>query len=336
MKITKTIKKSVCTLSVSILVVLLIVSVGTAFAKDKIKLNFAHHSAAGTGNDLDSKAFISALTEMVGDKVEVKYFPGGQIGDQRELIEQVKLGSLEMCLANPPLLSNMIPKFGVMDLPYMLDSLDHIERVVGGRLGFIFKRDLIKKEGLRILTFLHVGFRDMLTKKKLFTKTDFAGVKFRSPQAPVYVNMFKSIGATPVPLPWGETYTALQTNLIEGMETPPIYMYSTKMYEQAKYVLKTRHINTVETPIINEAFFNKLPTEVRLAIEQAWREATARNRKRAEQEPKEAYKKLKSVGMEIVEVDRDSLREACQPMYKVLVTKTPEATQLITLIDSAR
>ena len=308
----------------------------SASAKGKILLNFAHHSATGTGNDLDSQKFIDSLTQMVGDQVEVRYFPAGQIGDQRELIEQVKLGSLEMCLANPPLLSNMAPKFGVMDLPYMFDDLDHIDRVVNGRLGYELKKALVMQEGIRLLAFLHVGFRDMLTTKKIVTKEDFKGVKFRSPQAPVYVNMFKSIGAVPVPLPWGEVYTALQTKLIDGMETPPIYMYSTKMYEQGKYVLKTRHINTVETPVINQAFYEKLPVEVRLAIDQAWAEAMVENRKRAEKEPVEAYEKLAGVGMELVEVDRASLREACQPMWKELTDKAEGAKELIDLIDAAR
>jgi TRAP-type transport system periplasmic protein len=301
-----------------------------------IEINFAHHSPAGTGNDLDALTFIEALQGSLGDRVRVNYFPGGQMGNQRELVEQARLGTLEVAYANSPTLSNAVPELGVMDLPFMFDDLDHVDRVVRGDVGQMISRLTREVLGLEVLGFMHVGFRDMLSKNRLMRLSDFQGVRFRSPEAPIYIEMFRSIGAVPVPLPWGDVYTGLQTGLIDGMETPAIYMHSTRMYEQAGYVLRTRHINTVEIPVMNAAFFDALPGEVREAITGAWVTAAAANRVRAEAEPEQAYRLLEAEGVELVEVDVEELREAVLPMRTAFEQRVPAGAELIAAIAAER
>lgn len=309
---------------------------GAAQAQEPIVINFAHHSPGGTGNDLDALAFIEALEELVGERVRVDYFPGGQLGNQRELVEQVQLGTLEVAYANSPTLSNSIPVVGAMDLPFMFDDLDHVDRAVKGDLGDTIAELAREALDLEVLGYMHVGFRDMLAKKRMETLSDFAGVKFRSPEAPIYINMFRSIGAVPVPLPWGDVYTGLQTGLIDGMETPPIYMHSTRLYEQASYVLRSHHINTVEIPVMNGAFYDGLPPEIQTAIKEAWATAAVASRERAEGEPAHAYELLEAEGAEIIDIDREALRQAVMPMWGEFENTVSGGSAFVAMIEAER
>jgi len=313
-----------------ILVMLSVLVSQSVLAQDKIVIKYADFHPLDTINYESQLLFKEILEQKVGDKVEVKLYPGGQLGAQRDLIEQVKLGTIDMTFGNPPYFSNLIPAFGVMDLPYIFNDYYHIERVVAGEVGSMLNDLLIKQEGMRILGWFHIGFRDMITSKTPIRKIeDFKGVKFRSPEVSTYINMFKALGATPTPIPWTDVYQAMQTKLVDGLETSPEGMTSTKVYEVGKYVTLTNHINTVECPTINEAFYQSLPEDVKQALHETMDLLVPWQRYKVIRKNIEAIQELKDQGCEIIEIDVTPLRKACETVWEQFKEQSPLAETLI-------
>jgi len=312
---------------------------GPAAAADekKIIIKYADFHPLETLNYKTQQRFEKILEEKTNGKVDVQLFPGAQLGGQRDLIEQVKLGTIQMTFGNPPYFSNYVPDLSVMDMPYMFNNYEHIERVVDGEVGQIFNEMLIKKEGLRVLAWFHIGFRHMITREKAIRKIeDFKNVKFRSPEAFAFVGMFKALGAVPTPLPWPEVYQAMKTKIVDGMETTPEGMTSTKVYEVGKYVTLTNHINTVEGPTINEEFYQSLPADIKQALAETLAEIVPWQRKTQIETNEKALALLKEKGCEMIDIDITPLRKAMAPVWAEYVKKSARGQELIDKIDALR
>lgn len=310
---------------------------GQEVTAEKVIIKFPSHQPTTTYLGQAETKFIEAVQEESGGRIEVRHFPGGQAGNARENIESVTLGTADMTFCAPAELSNWVPRLGVMDCPYMFDDFDHVEACVDGKVGDLIEKDVIEKVGLRILGWWHVGFRDMLTiDKPIRSLADFKGVKFRSPEVPVYVMMFNAIGATPTPIAWGEVYSAMKTGIVDGMETTPEGMVANNLYELAKYVILTRHINTQGLLVMNEKFYQGLPKDLQRAVDSAMAQTIPWQREMIIKASEDAYKTMTDSGLELIEIDQAELRRACAPVWDELVGGAEGAQELIDLIDSYR
>lgn len=308
-----------------------------AAADDKIVIKFADFHPLETLNYETMVRFEEMLEERTDGRVDVQLFPAAQLGGQRDLIEQVKLGTIDMTFGNPPYFSNLVPEFAVMDLPYMFDNYEHIERVVDGDIGDSLNQMLIDQEGLRILGWYHIGFRHMMTREtRIESLEDFLGVKFRSPEAFAFVEMFKALGAVPTPLPWPEVYTAMRTHIVDGMETTPEGFTSSKVYEVGKYVTLSNHINTVESPTINEVFYQELPDDIRAILNEVIAELVAWQRGAQIAKNEAALEELKAYGVELIEIDRAPLQDAMHVVWDKFVDNVPAAGSLIERVNAER
>ena len=331
--------KKVLAILVSFSVVLGVCCITPAvFAKeDKIIIKYADFHPLETLNYQTQLRFEKLLEEKTNGKVDVQLFPGAQLGGQRDLIEQVKLGTIQMTFGNPPYFANYIPDLSVMDLPYMFSNYEHIERVLDGEVGKIFNEMLIEQEGMRVIGWFHIGFRHMITREKPIRKLeDFKNVKFRSPEADTFVCMFRALGAVPTPLPWPEVYQAMKTKIVDGMETTPEGMTSTKVYEVGKYVTLTSHINTVEGPTMNEAFYQSLPDDVKQALDETMKEIIPWQRKAQIEINDKAVALLAEKGCELIEIDQKPLREAMKSCWGEYVERSKRGQELIDIVNSLR
>jgi tripartite ATP-independent transporter DctP family solute receptor len=319
-----------------ILVVIMLAALflpGAVFAADKIVITFADHNAIGSILNQAALRFKAGMEKETSGKVEVRYFPASQMGNERENIESVKLGMLNMCYADPPYLSNLAPEFSVMGLPFIFRDWKHVEQAMDGAAGKKLAELLLKKEGLRILGWQHVGFRNMLTVQTPIDKmADFKGLKFRSPEVPVFVKMFKAIGASPTPIPWGEVYTAMKTKIVDGMETTTEAMVSVKLYEVGKNVIVTNHMNTQMTYLINDKFYQGLPMEVKTAMGKVLKEVIAWQRGEMIKTSEAGLGTLKEKGCTVTDLDTSEMAKACTPVWSELTKGKADAKAVLALM----
>jgi TRAP-type C4-dicarboxylate transport system substrate-binding protein len=162
-----------------------------------------------------------------------------------------------------------VPSIAVMNAPYFVSSLEEVEKLntLPSVLGW--KAELEKSQGFKILSFMWVqGFRQMITNKPIKTPSDLAGLRIRTPPAPIWQESIRAIGATPVAMAYGDMYSALQTKALDGVELSFTASASGKFYEVAKYANETKHILLINFEVISVKWFNALPVEYQKILEE--------------------------------------------------------------------
>lgn len=297
----------------------MIVSLGTSgevYGKEKIVIKLAHHLAPAENRNLAVERFAKLVAEKTNGRVEVQVYPGGALGNERDNLEGVRMGTIQMSFVNPATTVNFEPLLGILDLPFIFRDVNHVHKVLEGSIGEQMAESLRKTSGIRVVAWLDTIFRMVLTTKPINKLEDFKGLKMRVPESPVYTRIFRLLGANPTPLPWGDIYTALQTKVVEGMESAPDSMYNTKFYEVAKYLCPTRHIYNCTMLVVNDKFFQSLPPDIKKAITESAKEASDWLTDVTLKSEDEYIEKLKKEGVIVTKPDLRPIREAVRPIYK--------------------
>lgn len=286
-------------------------------SNDKVTLKLAHHMAIDGLQNEYLKKFADLVSKKTNDQLQIQIFPASQLGSQREIIEGVKIGTIDMALADHAYLSNLVPEYGLLDLPFIFRDYDHLGKVLDGPVVKKMGDKLIQTQGIRPLSWMFVGFRYVITTSKpIKSINDFNGMKLRAPEAPVYIDTLKALGARPTPIPWGEVYTSLQTKVVEGMESAPESIYSMKFHEVSKYLTKTDHIQVSIAPVINEKKWQALKPEYQKAIQDALTELIPGERKDAIKVADESTKLMQDKGLQVFEIEKQPLVDAVKPVWK--------------------
>jgi tripartite ATP-independent transporter DctP family solute receptor len=216
-----------------------------------------------------STVFKNMVENETGGAIKVNLFPAGQLGGEREVAEAVKLGSVQVGMLSGPF-SGFCREAQVFDIPYLFPSHLVAYRTLDGPFGKELAEECLKKTGMRILTYAQVGFRNFTNSAKVIkSPTDLKGLKFRVMENPVYMNLVRSMGAAPTPIPWPETYTALQQKVVDGQENPISAIKFAKLYEVQKYMTMDGHTFGVSFMLVNERFFQSLPKEHQTILKNA-------------------------------------------------------------------
>ena len=216
-----------------------------------------------------STVFKHMVEDETGGAVKVNLYPAGQLGGEREVAEAVKLGSVQIGMLSGPF-SGFCREAQVFDIPYLFPSLLVAYRTLEGPFGKELADECLKKTGMRILTYAQVGFRNFTNSARVIkTPADLKGLKFRVMENPVYMNLVRSMGGAPTPIPWPETYTALQQKVVDGQENPISAIRFAKLYEVQKYMTMDGHTFGVSFMLINERFFQSLPKEYQVILKNA-------------------------------------------------------------------
>lgn len=229
-------------------------------------------------------AFEESLTEVQGvyatkfkEHIEansnhkVQLFPFGTLGESADIMEQAQAGILQFVDQSPGFTGSLIPEAQVFFVPYLLPTDQaHLGRFYreSKAINEDFKK-LYAKQGLELLRMFPEGEVAMTTKKPVNTCSDLNEVKFRVMTNPLLVESYKAFGATPTPLPWGEVYGGLQTNIIQGQENPTFFLYSTKIYEVTDYITYVGHNNFTTAVMANKEFYDGVGKEDQQLIQNA-------------------------------------------------------------------
>jgi len=271
---------------------------------------------------ISARTFKELVEKKTQGKVDVKLFPNSQLGGERDAIEGISLGTIDMGVITNAPISGFVPQFQILDLPFIFKDSAQAYKVLDGPFGqSLLKR--LETRGIKGLGFSEGGFRHMLNNvRPIKTPDDVKGVKFRVMESPTYIGMFKALGSNPTPMAWGETFTAVQQKTIDGLEIPIPVIYQNKYFEVTKYLSLTNHTYSPLIFMISMKTWDKLPPDIQKAIVDSVKEAIPVQRSKNTQNINELLGELKAKGMAVNNVDNpEAFKEKVKPMYKEFEAK---------------
>jgi tripartite ATP-independent transporter DctP family solute receptor len=288
-------------------------AMATAAHAEKLILKFGHVGNPGSLFSASADEFAKRANEKLGDKAEVQVFGSSQLGNDRELLQKLKLGQVQFALPSS-VMSSISPEFGVFEMPYIIKDRDHMKRVEA-EMGDTFQK-AAQSKGYRILAYWENGFRHITNNIRPINKPeDLSGLKLRTPKGEWRVKMFQLYGANPTPMAFSDVFTALQTGVMDGQENPYTQIWSAKFQEVQKYLSITGHVYTPAYVLVSDGEFAKLPEDVQKTLEEVAKETQAFVYETAAQMDGDLLEKLKAGGIEVNEADKDAFIKASQPVY---------------------
>jgi TRAP-type transport system periplasmic protein len=272
---------------------------GPAAAQTVLKM--AHTLPASDTHHLAAQRFAEAVKQRTNGQIVIEVHPGGALGNDPSILQNLRLGALDLGMTGNPFFTSFIPKLNVLDLPYLFTTFEHVYRVVDGPIGKQLLAEL-EPQGLKGIAFWEIGFRNITNSRRpILRPDDLKGVKIRTTPNPAHVAAFQALGASPAPLAFPEVYLALQNGTVDGQENPINLIYASKFYEVQKHLSLTQHAYTVSIVAMNLAKFNALSPQQQTAILEAAQEAAAYQRKLNREIEGENLAKMKQAGLQVVE-----------------------------------
>lgn len=260
--------------------------------------------------------FTVALEKLLPGQFKIKIYPNRQLGDEKEMLEQVRFGTLDLDITTNAVVANVDSSLMANDLPFLYPDAATAHRVLDGPIGQGMLARLESKN-LIGLAFYEGGFRNMMNNTRpIVTPADVKGVKFRVMQNPVYIGMFNSLGGNAIPMAFGDLFTALRQGTVDGMELPITAGFAVKANEVTKYLSLTTHTYSALVMTASKRLFKKLTKQQR----QAFRKAALMGNKvqRANNASRELamLDGLKKRGMKVNAVqDISAFRGKVKPVY---------------------
>jgi len=265
---------------VLLVVLMMFASTLTAFSADTAAQYTIKFSWADPADPLKQSTSAYALVfkqeveRLSGGKIAVELYPAGQLGDQRSSTEQVARGTIQMTNISSGVLASLyFPKLEVLDMPFLFSSREHASRVLDVENNpFMSKMndELIKATGIRLLNVIPFGPRHLTNNvRRIKTPADVKGLKIRTMEIVPHQKLIESMGGTPVPIPFLELYTALQTHVVDGEENTIQNIIAQNFFEVQKYLTISNHVMGVGATLINEKFYQSLPPDLKASLLEA-------------------------------------------------------------------
>ncbi|PSO26983.1 TRAP transporter substrate-binding protein [Bradyrhizobium sp. MOS002] len=293
---------------------------GPASAQSPIIIKFSHVVATDTPKGKASEKFKELAEKYTGGKVKVEIYPNSTLYKDKEELEALQLGSVQMLAPSNSKFGPLgIREFEVFDLPYILPDLKTLRKVTEGPLGLRLLK-LLDSKGITGLAYWDNGFKQMSANKKLVAPADYQGVKFRIQSSRVLQAQFKALSSLPQVMAFGEVYQALQTGVVDGQENTWSNIYTQKMHEVQKYITESNHGYIGYVVIVNKKFWDDLPADIRDQLTKAMKEATDFNNTQSQKENEDALAEIRKSGKsEIIKLtpeQDEAMRKAMEPVYK--------------------
>lgn len=308
-----------------------------AFAQAPIVIKFSHVVATDTPKGQAAERFKMLAEKATGGKVKVEVYPNSQLYKDKEELEALQLGAVQMLA---PSLAKFGPlgakEFEVFDLPYIFPTKQALYNVTEGPIGKSLLQKLEPK-GITGLAFWDNGFKIMSANKPMHMPADFKGMKMRIQSSKVLEAQMRALGANPQVLAFSEVYQALQTGVVDGTENPPSNMYTQKMHEVQKHVTMSNHGYLGYAVIVNKKFWDGLPADIRGQLEKAMAEATTFEKAIAQRDNDMAMDAIKKAGKttiyNLTPAEQTAWRTALLPVHKEMEGRIGK--DLITSISKA-
>ncbi len=280
-----------------------------------IDIKLAHVVNEQDSFHLAATKFKELTEKYTNGEVKVTIFPNAVLGDERTLLERMKMGIVDSAIITNGPFINFVPRFGAIDLPFLFRDPQHAYAVLDGPIGDQLFAEA-EKQGWKGLAWAERGFRNLTNSKHAVNSpADMKGLKIRLMQNPIYVDSFKALGANAVPMAWTEALTALQQGTIDGQENPLNVIVSFKLYDSQKYMTITRHAYAPAPLIMSMKTWDKLKPAQKDAVMKAAKEAAQFERDFNNASEAQWMKDLTAKGMQIATPSLKPFLEAVKPVY---------------------
>ena len=275
------------------------------------------------------------LAKSSGGKHTIKVFAKSALGNEKDTIEQTKLGALAMTRVNVAPMNNICPATMVPTMPFLFRSTEHMRKVLDGAIGDEILKDC-ESQGFIGLAFYDSGARSIYSvKKPVKTLADAKGMKVRVQQSDLWVSLLEAMGANATPMPYGEVYTALKTGLVDAAENNYPSYESSRHFEVAKYYNKTEHSMAPEILLFSKKVWDGLSPDEQKQIRAAAKESVGYMRKLWDEREAKSLEVVKAGGAQIIDVDKASFQAAMKPVYDKFL-KDPKLQDLVRRIGEVK
>lgn len=276
------------------------------------------------------------LKEISGGKMGIKVFPDSKLGQEKDTIEQVKIGGLDMIRVSIAPLNNIVPETLALSLPFLFRSEDHLHKVLDGAIGDEILKAM-EPQGLIGLAYYDSGARNFYTAAKpIKSMADMKGMKLRVQQSDLFVAMIEALGANATPMPYGEVFTALKTHLIDGAENNWPSYESSSHYEAAKNYSLTEHAMVPEVVVFSKKIWDTLSPADQKMIREAAKASVPEMRKLWDEREAKARAKVEAAGVQVFKIeDRQAMVDAMKPVYDKFASD-PKVKDLVKRIQDTQ
>ncbi|WP_198679944.1 TRAP transporter substrate-binding protein [Aureibaculum luteum] len=318
-----------------ILIAILIASIISCEKVDDTKMLYLAHGLPQTHPvHKGILEFKKALEIKSGGTLKVKIFPDAQLGSEREVLELLQIGSVAATKVSAATLSNFVPEYHILGIPYLFKDKKHQFEVLEGPIG----KSILEKGSkfwLRGLCYYDAGSRSFYTSTKAIrTPDDLKGLKIRVMNNQMAINMVNSMGGSATPLAYGELYTAIQQGVVDGAENNPPSFVSSNHYEISKYYTLDQHSSVPDVLLIGTKYWDKLSEEEKIWVQEAADESAQAEKVFWNNSVEESMKIAKEAGVEIIIPDKSLFAEKSKSVVEEFVKEHPEMASIVEQIKN--
>jgi tripartite ATP-independent transporter DctP family solute receptor len=292
------------------------------------ELKFGHVGEPGSLFAASAEEFAKRANGKLGSKAKVVVYGSSQLGGDKELLQKVKLGTVDIALPST-VMSSEADLFGVFEMPYLVKDREHMKRIEKD----VFWKTLAptaEAKGLKVIAVWENGYRHITNSKRpINTPADLQGIKLRVPEGKWRVKMFQAYGANPSPMKFSEVFTALQTGVMDGQENPFTQIYSAKFQEVQKYLSLTGHVYTPAYVTVGAKKWAGLPADARKILEDVAKETQAFVYAKAAKDDEELLAKIRAAGVQVNTPNKDAFIAASKPVYEEYAKEVKGAKEVI-------
>lgn len=294
--------------------VLAVLPVVPAAAQETMKMNISISQNSHYGVAVD--AFAREIEKRSNGRYKVQNFYSGALGAERESIEAVQLGTLDLTMTSTGPVPNFVPEVAILDIPFLFKDYPHARATLDGPIG----QDMLTKfpgKGIQALAWGENGFRHMTNNKRpVNAPDDLKGLKMRTMENPVHMQAYKAFGIIPTPMAFTEVFTALQQGTVDGQENPLSVISAAKFDQVQKYMTLTGHVYSPALILMNKGKWDKLSAADKAIFVESAKEAVKANRARIDEDERKAVADLQSKGMTVVtNVDKSKFQATLGPTF---------------------
>jgi len=306
-----------------------------ALAADKIALKSADTHPEDYPTVQAVKAMAQMLEKESQGRITVQIFPGRQLGEEKDTIEQTIAGAIDLNRVNMAPLNSVAPPTAIPGLPFIFRSIEHMHKVMDGPIGDEILASL-EPYGLIGLCFYDSGARSFYNSKRpIKTPEDMKGMKIRVQNSELFVSMVSALGANPTPMEFGQVYESLKTGVIDGAENNWPSYESTRHFEVAKYYSLDEHSMSPEVLVVSKVTWDKLSKEDQALLRKTAKESVPVMRKLWSEREEKSRKTVEAAGSQINTVDKQPFIDAMAPIYDKFAN-TPELKELVKKIQAVQ
>ncbi len=294
----------------------------------QIEIKLGHVGEPGSLFQSSAEEFAKRANAKLGAKAKVVVFGSSQLGSDKEMLQKLKLGTMDLAIPST-VMSSEVDLFGIFEMPYLVKDRDHMKKIEKDIVWPSLAPEAAKK-GLKVVAVWENGYRHITNNKRpINVPDDLKGIKLRTPNGKWRVKMFQAYGANPSPMKFSEVFTALQTGVMDGQENPFTQIYSAKFQEVQKYLSLTGHVYTPAYLVAGSKKWASLPADVRKTLEDTAMETQAYVYQTATAAEDDLLGKLKAAGMQVNTPNKEAFIAASKPVYDEFGKEVKGAEQLI-------